>query len=316
MAAQPRLVVVGSVNMDIVNTVSAYPRPGETVSALATKLTGGGKGANQAAAAAAAGGDVAFIGAVGADVFADELANGLASRGINTGGLLRKHGPTGQASIAVDAHGQNMIILSGGANTLVSAEDVAAARESITQASTLLTQNEIRWEATYAAMTLARAAGAHVIHNQAPAAALPSEAYQLIDTLVVNEIEAATLTGHPVTTLDSAEQAARELIGRGARAVIVTLGALGSLYLSADGRRVETPIFPVTVVDTTAAGDTFIGMYAVAATKMEVAQALRFATAASALCVSRPGAQESIPTRAEVEAFLREAEQGGSPATP
>jgi ribokinase len=130
----------------------------------------------------------------------------------------------------------------------------------------------------------------------------------LIDALILNEIEAARLTHHAVVTLADAEQAARELLERGAREVIVTLGALGSLSLNAEGRRIETPIFPVNVVDTTAAGDTFIGMYAVAATEMDAAQALRFATAASALAVARPGAQESIPTRAEVEAFLRQME--------
>jgi ribokinase len=151
-----------------------------------------------------------------------------------------------------------------------------------------------------------------VLANPAPAFEPPNAAYPLIDTLILNEIEATTLTQRAVATIADAEQAATVLIGRGVRQVIVTLGALGSLALDGNGRRIETPIFPVAVVDTTAAGDTFIGMYAVAlATQVDVAQALRFATAASALAVSRPGAQESIPTRAEVEAFLQQAETGG-----
>ncbi len=132
----------------------------------------------------------------------------------------------------------------------------------------------------------------------------------MLDIICLNEIEAATLTHRPVASMADAALAAGDLIARGARQVIVTLGALGSLYLDADGQRIETPIFPTTVVDTTAAGDTFIGMYAVAAAEMDAAEALRFATAASALCVSRPGAQESIPTRAEVEAFLRQHSNG------
>jgi ribokinase len=311
MRAQPRIAVVGSVNMDVVSVVEAFPQPGETVHARATSYHGGGKGANQAVAAAAAGAAVDFIGAVGDDAFAEPLAAGLVARGVGVAALAHKQTTSGQAFITVDATGQNTIILSAGANGRITASEVEAAQAQIAQAHTLLTQNEIPWEATFAALSLAHQAGAQVIANPAPVFEPPSEAYPLIDTLILNEIEAARLTHRAVTTLADAEHAAHELIERGARAVIVTLGALGSLFLSAEGQPIETPIFPVEVVDTTAAGDTFIGMYAVAAAEMDTAQALRFATAASALCVSRPGAQESIPTRAEVEAFLRQAETGG-----
>ena len=306
METQPVIAVVGSVNMDVVSLVAAFPRPGETVHASATSFHGGGKGANQAVAAASAGARVDFIGAVGDDAFAEPLAAGLAARGVGIEALARKRATSGQAFITVDASGQNTIVLSAGANGQITAGEVAAAEERIARASAVLTQNEIPWEATYAAFSLGRRVGARVIANPAPAFEPPAEAYPLMDTLILNEVEAATLTRRAVATLADAERAARTLLARGARAVIVTLGPLGSLYLDAAGSRIEMPIFPIEVVDTTAAGDTFIGMYTVAATRMATAEALRFATAASALCVSRRGAQESIPTRAEVEAFLRQ----------
>lgn len=305
MAGQPSVVVVGSVNMDVVSQVQAFPQAGETVHASATTFHSGGKGANQAVAAAAAGAIVDFIGAVGDDAFAEPLAAGLAARGVGVEALARKQTTSGQAFITVDASGQNTIVLSAGANGQITAGEVEAAHARIARASVMLTQNEIPWEATFAALKLGHEAGAQVFANPAPAFELPAEAYALIDTLILNEVEAATLTHRAVVTLADAEQAAQTLLERGVYAVIVTLGALGSLYLDASGQRIETPIFPVPVVDTTAAGDTFIGMYAVAAAQMAPAEALRFATAASALCVSRHGAQESIPTRGEVEAFLR-----------
>ncbi|HEX2347301.1 MAG TPA: ribokinase [Ktedonobacterales bacterium] len=305
MDGQLRVAVVGSVNMDVVSQVQAFPQAGETVHASATTFHSGGKGANQAVAAAAAGAIVDFIGAVGDDAFAEPLATGLAARGISVEALAHKRMTSGQAFITVDASGQNTIVLSAGANGQVTASEVEAAQARIARASVTLTQNEIPWEATLAALTLGHQAGARVFANPAPAFELPAEAYALIDTLILNEVESATLTHRAVATLADAEQAAGTLLERGARAVIVTLGALGSLYLDSSGQRIETPIFPVPAVDTTAAGDTFIGMYAVAAAQMRPAEALRFATAASALCVSRRGAQESIPMRGEVEAFLR-----------
>ncbi len=303
MCARPSIAVVGSVNMDVVSVVTAFPQPGETVHARSTSFHGGGKGANQAVAAAAAGATVEFIGAVGNDAFAEPLIAGLVARGVGVSAVARKQTTSGQAFIAVDEYGQNTIILSAGANGQVTPTEVEAAQQLIAGADALLTQNEIPWEATFTAMSLAHRAGARVIANPAPVFEPPAEAYPLMDTLILNEIEAARMTHHAVATLEDAEQAAHTLIERGAGEVIVTLGAFGSLYVGR-GQRIETPIFPIEVVDTTGAGDTFIGMYAVAASEMDVKQALRFATAASALCVSRPGAQESIPTRAEVEAFL------------
>ncbi|MGH2503113.1 MAG: ribokinase, partial [Ktedonobacterales bacterium] len=259
--AQPGIVVVGSVNMDVVSAVAAFPQPGETVTASATTFHPGGKGANQAVAAAAAGASVDFIGALGDDAFAEPLAAGLAAHGVGVAALARKPTTSGQAFITVNAAGQNTIILSAGANGQVTAAEVEAQRPCIAQASALLTKREIPWGATLAALRLAHEAGARSIHNPAPAAPLPGAAWPLIETLILNETEAATLTGQPVASLADASLAALALLGRGVRVVIVTLGALGSLYLDAAGRHIETPIFPVAIVDTTGAGDTFIGMY-------------------------------------------------------
>lgn len=304
MQPQPKIVVVGSVNMDIVNTVAAFPQPGETVKARKTTFNGGGKGANQAVAAAAAGGAVDFIGAVGNDAFAEPLAAGLAEHGVGIEALSHKQTTSGQAFIAIDSKGENTIILSAGANGQITPAEVMATREVIAHADAVLTQNEIPWEASLAAMTLAHAVGVRVIVNPAPATPLPAEVYPLIDTLIVNETEAATLLGRHIESADEVAAAAVELVERGARAVILTIGARGSYYADRDGQRIETPAFPVDVVDTTGAGDTFIGMYAVATSQMSVREALRFASAASAIAATRPGAQPSIPRRAEVEAFL------------
>ncbi len=217
MASQPSIAVVGSVNMDVVSVVAAFPQPGETVHARSTAFHSGGKGANQAVAAAAAGAAVEFIGAVGDDAFAEPLAAGLAGRGVGIAALARQRTTSGQAFITVDAAGQNTIILAAGANGQVTAREVEAARAPITRADALLTQNEIPWEATFAALALAHDAGVRVIANPAPAFELPGATYPLIDALILNEIEAATLTQRAVVSIADAERAAAELIGRGAR---------------------------------------------------------------------------------------------------
>ncbi len=304
MQPQPKIVVVGSVNMDVVNNVVVFPQPGETVKASKTAFNGGGKGANQAVAAAAAGGAVEFVGAVGNDAFAEPLAAGLSEHAVGIKALAHKQTTSGQAFIAIDSKGENTIILSAGANGQITPDEVQAVHDLIAHADAVLTQNEIPWEATLAAITLAHEAGVRVIVNPAPAAPLLAEVYPLIDTLTVNETEAAILLGSRVESAQEVAAAADALVKRGVRAVILTMGARGSYYADRDGQRIETPAFPVEVVDTTGAGDTFIGVYAVAASQMDVREALRFASAASAIAVTRPGAQPSIPSRAEVEAFL------------
>lgn len=302
------IVVVGSINMDIVNRVNKHPLPGETIKGLGTEYMPGGKGANQAVAAARCGGQVTMLGAVGNDSFGPELLQSLASAGVRTDAVKVKAGTSGLAFIMVDEEGENSIILSEGANGELTKEDVSGAAGLFEDAYAVLLQNEVPWPTTEAAMKAARAAGARVVLNPAPAFELPAEAFSLIDVLILNETEAEVISGLPVGSLEQADLAVAELVQRGIGTVILTLGEKGALLADRAGERLHTAAFPVKPVDTTAAGDTFIGAFASAGARgLALAEALRFAAAAAALTVTRKGAQESIPTQAEVERLLAEA---------
>lgn len=299
-----KLLVIGSVNMDVVSNVKQFPLPGETIHSSGTKFVPGGKGANQAVAAARAGAACAMIGAVGLDPFGDTLVDSLAEKGVQADSVLRKEGTSGIALITVNEEGENNIILSAGANGRVTEEDIASTVQWDGAYAALL-QNEIPWETTVAAIRNANAQGVRVFLNPAPARELPDDLLPLLDTLIVNETEAAVVTGVKVTDAASAEAAAEWALAKGAASVIVTLGEQGCFYASAAGARAAVPAFRVKPVDTTAAGDTFIGAYAAAcADGFAMEEALRFAAAAAALAVTRPGAQSSIPDKAEIEAFL------------
>ncbi len=306
-----KIAVVGSINMDVVNRVERHPLPGETISGLETAYIPGGKGANQAVAAARAGVQVSMIGAVGRDPFGRPLVQALEDAGVNAERVLEKEGTSGMAFITVDAHGENNIILSSGANGKLSAADMnaglagAAAGSGADGLGGVLLQNEIPWETTSAAVRQARAFGATVYLNPAPARKVEDEVLALVDVLVVNETEAAAISGMEVASRENAEAAAEWLLNRGVGEVIVTLGAAGVIYASKEGERVSVPAFRVEAVDTTAAGDTFIGAYA--ATREQgssVQEALRWANAAAAIAVTRPGAQSSIPSADEVNRWL------------
>ncbi|HKS69849.1 MAG TPA: ribokinase [Ktedonobacterales bacterium] len=308
LRARPHVAVVGSINMDIVNRVVAFPHPGETVRALSTTYHTGGKGANQAVAAAAAGGDTALIAALGDDPFAPALRSALGNAGIDAHSIVQKRATTsGQATITLDGGGQNIIVLAPGANERLTPADVRAHALIIQRAAVLLVQNEVPWETTVEAMRLAHVQGVHVIWNPAPARELPTEEGALVDTLIANEIEAATLLEQPSPTIETAARTARELAARGPRQVIITLGEHGAmLYRALDDSEIYVPAFGgVQAVDTTGAGDTFIGYYAVGALSMTAAEAMRVAAAAAALAITRPGAQEAVPAAGEVSAFLR-----------
>jgi ribokinase len=306
-----KIAVVGSINMDVVNRVERHPLPGETVSGLETAYIPGGKGANQAVAAARAGAQVLMIGAVGQDPFGGPLVEALGQAGVDTAGVLEKEGTSGMAFITVDAHGENNIILSSGANGRLGVEDMeagligAAVRYGGMGLGGVLLQNEIPWETTSAAIRRARTLGATVYLNPAPARKVEDEVLAFVDVLVVNETEAAAISGMKVDSRENAEAAAEWLLGRGVREVIVTLGAAGVVYASKEGERVSVPAFRVESVDTTAAGDTFIGAYAAARDRGDSVQdALRWANAAAAIAVTRPGAQSSIPSANEVDQWL------------
>lgn len=300
-----KVAVIGSINMDIVNQVEEFPLPGETIHGHGTTYQPGGKGGNQAVAASLAGNGALMIGAVGDDAFGGTLTESLRSRGVDTAGVFVKAGSSGLAFITVSAAGENTIVLSAGSNGKLAPADVAA--EALEGVGIVLLQNEIPAEVNMRALRLCAELGIAVCYNPAPAAMLPDEALPLIDTLVVNETEAQIVSGLPVGGAEEAERAARALQAAGVSRVIVTLGGQGAVALDREGAVHRVPAFKVSPVDTTAAGDTFIGAFAAASAEgLAMPEALRFAAAAAAISVTRAGAQSSIPAKAEIEALLRE----------
>ena len=295
----PRIAVFGSVNMDLVAYVDTAPATGETVTGTAFRQVPGGKGANQAVSAARAGADTVFLGAVGDDAFGAELRGNLVASGIDTTGLRTVPGPSGIAHIVVDGRGGNSIIVVPGANGEVTGT-VPGDRELIGGADALLLQLELPMEAVVAAARTGREQGVRVHLTPAPARELPDELLESVDVLVPNEHEAAAITGRT-----DPREALAALLER-VPEVLVTLGGEGSLYGARGAEPVHVPALKVEAVDTTAAGDTFCGSFAVArAEGAGPAEAMRFAAAAAALSVQRHGASSSMPTRAEVEALLR-----------
>ena len=297
-----RIAVVGSLNMDLVVRTPRFARPGETLTGQQFGTAPGGKGANQAVSAQRAGAQVVMIGAVGADTFGEVLLKGLADEGIDVRHVtVTAHTPSGVALITVDDAGENTIIVVAGANATVTAHDVHRARPAVADADVLLLQLEVPLDVVEAAARLARDAGVRVILNAAPARPLSPTLLSLADYLVVNETEVLEVGQLPGM---APEQAARALQSRGAHGVVVTLGAAGALLVEGCGEVTTLDAHRVDVVDTTAAGDAFVGAFAVALAEGATAtDALRLATAAGALAVTRAGAQPSLPTRAAVDAL-------------
>lgn len=296
------IVVVGSANMDLVVQVPRHPRPGETVLGREHFQNPGGKGANQAVAAARLGGDVAMIGRVGDDDAGCQLRDALIAAGVDASFVTVSDRPTGIALITVDDRGENAIVVSPGANDDLTGDVVGESGEVLAAARVCLLQLEIPDEAVAAATRLA---GGHVIVNPAPARDLPAEVLTATTVLVPNATELAYLSGgDEAQDLDGAAAQAQQLGFDGA--VVVTLGAAGACVI--DGRT-ATPVAAPTVeaVDTTAAGDAFCGALAAAlADDAELVEAVRWAVAAGACATRRSGAQQSLPTRDDVEALQRE----------
>lgn len=299
------VLVVGSSNTDLVIRVPRIPRPGETVLGGAFSSAAGGKGANQAVAAARAGGRVTLVARLGDDLFGREALAGLGRDGIDTRFVLTTPGaPSGIALITVDERGENSISVASGANALLSVADVGTAAGAFAAADIVLLQLESPLGTVEAAAGEAGKRGVPVILNPAPARELGDALLAGVSVLTPNEHEAELLTGIAVRDGRSAREAARRLLDRGPRTVVVTLGERG-VYALSEGFDGAVPAFPVRAVDTTAAGDVFNGALAVAlAEKLALPEALRFAQAAAAVSVTRPGAQPSAPTRAEIEALL------------
>ncbi|CDG80775.1 ribokinase [Janthinobacterium agaricidamnosum] len=291
------IVVIGSINMDLVLRVPRMPLPGETLTGGAFQTIPGGKGANQAVACARLGGQagqrVAMIGCVGDDAFGTTLRDALRSDGIDDSHISTLPGvASGIASILVDANGQNSIVIAGGANDLLSPAHIDAARGLIEQAAIVVLQLETPMATVEHAVRLARSLGKTVVLNPAPAASLPDGLLALVDYLIPNEIEAAMLAG-----IDSSEAGvlANALQAQGSDNVIITLGAKG-VHAALFGGSQDFPAEAVKAVDTTAAGDTFIGGFVAAlAAGQDEAEAIALGQRAAAWSVTKPGAQTSIP---------------------
>ena len=295
------IVVVGSLNMDLVMRMARAPVGGETLPGLDFAMLPGGKGANQAVACARMGANVIMVGRVGIDANGDVLKAGLAADGVDARevkGLASTH--TGVASIWVEDDGQNRIVLAPGANGLLDPASIARAHTMIDMSGMLICQLEVPLPAVQAAIDRAYAAHVPVLLNPAPALPLPDALWRKIDILVLNESEATTYAGLPVVDPNSAAEAGAALRARGPDRVLVTLGAQGVVVVDGAGAR-HTAARKVKAVDTTAAGDTFIGALAAALCEgQSLDDAVALGQAAAALCVTRKGAQTSIPYRRQL----------------
>jgi ribokinase len=316
------VLVIGSLNADLVVRAPHFPLPGETISGDDLQIIPGGKGANQAVAAARQGTSVAMLGCVGKDSFGPFLIESLKSNNVDTSHLRVDESATGTAIIVVDSNGQNSIVLSAGANGKVSALDINALK---LEAKLLLLQLEIPLETVIHAAKWGKQKAMTVILNPAPARALPDELIANADYIIPNETELNLLTGVPVTDDVSAEKAAKVLLSRGAKNVIVTLGEKGALVVSSK-QVTHVDAYKIDVVDTTAAGDAFIGGFAsyliktlesdsklsdvhqhpqgTRAASLQIINAVKYANACGALAATKFGAQPSLPTKEDVEQFI------------
>lgn len=344
---KPSIVVVGSSNVDMTARVDHLPLPGETIGNALFMQAWGGKGANQAVAAARLGGDVTFVTALGGDLNGSALKTHFQQEGINTRYILTDNlQPTGTALIFVSKDAENCIAVAPGANYSLTPLVAEQAVDALHQADILVMQAEIPYATIARTAALAKQSGCKVLLNPAPACKIDDELMHLVDILVVNETEAATITGMDVCD-DNLDAVAATLIERGAVSVVITLGSKGvyartadasatagspasrtaapadapavwadapavwadTSAVSASGKVLRANAFKVNAVDTTGAGDTFCGALAVrCATRPITEDALRFACAAAALSVTKAGAQPSIPTEAETTDFLQKAE--------
>jgi len=301
-----KLVVLGSVNADHVLQVPSFPRPGETLHGANYQVIPGGKGANQAVAAARLQADVGFIASVGDDAFGTDIQKRFKNEGINIAGIkVQENCPTGIAMIQVADSGENSICISAEANGKLDAQLLEPDLDDIRKAEYLLMQLETPLDGIAKAAEVAKTSHTQVILNPAPARDLPDRLLANVDIISPNETEAELLTGVAVVDEQSAQQAADVLHGKGISLVLITLGAKG-VWVSSEGVGKLISGFRVDAKDTTAAGDTFNGAFVTGLLEdMSLESAIKFAHAAAAISVTRFGAQTSIPTRSEVEEFLR-----------
>ena len=298
-----KIVVIGSSNTDMVIKADRLPAPGETILGGSFIMNAGGKGANQAVAAKRLGADVSFVCRLGTDVFGDKAVNGYAEEGIDVSCVCRDpEKSSGIALITVDSHAENCIVVASGANGSLSKDDIDMALPAIKDADCVLLQLETPVETVGYAVRKAKESGTKVILNPAPAPkeGLPESVFENLDLIIPNATEAEMLTGVHITDYESAGRAAKALAEKGAGQVIITLGVKGSLVLD-HGTECVVPSRKAEAIDTTAAGDTFCGAVAVALSEgRSLKEAAEFGAGASAITVTRMGAQSAIPFRNEI----------------
>ncbi|MGR6468438.1 ribokinase [Rhizobium sp. PAMB 3182] len=309
MSDRKATVILGIFAADTAYKAKRMPQIAETLIGSGFSLGPGGKGSNQAIAAAKAGGKVTFISRVGNDPFGDMALAAYDAAGVKANVMRMDGVSTGAAFIFVNEdNGDNAIIVAPGAAGLIGKEDVDANRAEIEGAAIFMTQLEQPIEAAIHGLTIAKKAGVTTIFNPAPAQALPDDIYPLCDFIVPNEVEAAGIVGHDVDTDEQAVKAAETLLKRGAKGVVITLGGRGALYHTA-GHSEFVPAFSVgKVIDTTGAGDAFLGGFATAIAEGQAAiDAVRFGAATAGIAVTRPGTAPAMPERGEIDALLASA---------
>jgi ribokinase len=296
------IVVVGSLNMDLVVRAPRHPKVGETILGGEFRTYPGGKGANQAVAVARLGSRVHMVGKIGTDSFGDTLLETISENGVDVVHVRRDAGvPTGVAFITVDKEGQNTIVVASGANASLAPLDVSAAEEAFVGAGVLLLQLEIPLDVVERAISLARQHNVLVVLNPAPAQVLDADLLAEVDYLIPNQTELALLAGQ-----DTTEAAIDVLLRHGVCGLVVTLGGDGALVVD-EGERIHLPTYNVPVVDTTAAGDAFAAAFSVALTEgLPLIEATRWGNAAGAMTVMTAGAQPSLPYRADFDSFLQD----------
>lgn len=297
-----KVTVVGSLNVDTTMKIKRMPLPGETISTLGKSSAAGGKGANQAVSAARSGAQTFFIGEVGKDQGGEMMVSDLKDNGIDVSGIkVNEKVGTGSAAILLDESGQNSILVYGGANQQLSTEDVEAAKKQIVDADFVVAQFETPQAATIRAFQLAKENGVTTILNPAPAQKINPDLLKLTDLIIPNETESAALTGIIITDETSMLMSAAKFAQMGVRNLIITVGAKGAFYCTQDGYNF-IPAFTVDAVDTTAAGDTFIGALSsqLKPDMSNIEKALVYAQRASSLAVQKMGALPSIPTKDQV----------------
>lgn len=303
-----KILVIGSSNTDLIARLERFPLAGETVEGKHFLQAMGGKGANQAIAAYKLGGDVKFITSLGKDANGENTLKYYHGEGLDVeASLIVEDTPSGTAMIWVDDDGENCIVITPGANKELSSEYILEKKNEIISSDIVLLQMEIPYQTVKTICDIASGAGKKVILNVAPACKIEAEVLQKVDILVVNETEAEMISGAEIDKMGK-ENVVDSLLSLGVKSVVLTLGKKGCVMKDQDQQYV-VPAFSVKAIDTTAAGDTFCGALAAELGRGHGwEQALRFASAASAICVTRLGAQPSIPSEEEVFAFLQKQE--------